>query len=115
MISEKKILNMLGLARRAGRVASGGFQTENAVKSGKAYLVIIAKDASENTRKMFRDKCRYYQVPICEFATREVLGHAIGEQMRVCAAVTDEQFARTIERMLTEYNDGGRENGDRSE
>ena len=35
-----KALGMVGLATKAGKVASGEFMTENAVKSGMAYLFI---------------------------------------------------------------------------
>ena len=45
-----KALSMLGLAARAGRIVSGEFTVEKEVKSGRAYLVLIAEDASENTR-----------------------------------------------------------------
>ena len=38
---------MLGLAQRAGKVASGEFSTEKAVKSKKAFLVVVASDASD--------------------------------------------------------------------
>lgn len=115
MIPEKKILSMLGLAKRAGRVVSGEFSTEKAVKTGKAFLVLVAGDASENTKKMFRDMCQFYEVPMGCIASKAELGHAIGQEMRASAAVTDENFARTIEDMIKENNDGGSENGDRAE
>ena len=44
---------MLGLAMKAGKVSSGEFATEQAVKSGSAYLVILAETASANTRRNF--------------------------------------------------------------
>ena len=45
MDSKQKVLNMIGLATRAGKVKSGEFSTEKAVKSGRARLVIVAEDA----------------------------------------------------------------------
>ena len=51
---------MLGLAMKAGKVSSGEFATEQAVKSGSAYLVILAETASANTQKKFRNMCAYY-------------------------------------------------------
>ena len=36
MENKQKILNMIGLAQKAGKVASGEFSTEKAVKTGKA-------------------------------------------------------------------------------
>ena len=44
-------LSLAGLAAKAGKVVSGEFATEKAVKTGKAFLVITARDASENTKK----------------------------------------------------------------
>ena len=46
-----KVLSMLGIAAKAGKIVSGEFATENAVKSAKAFLVVTAADASENTKK----------------------------------------------------------------
>ena len=55
MENSKKILNLLGLATKAGKIASGEFAAEKAVKSGKAHLVIVSEEASDNTRKMFQN------------------------------------------------------------
>ena len=93
---DKKILSMFGLAARAGRMASGEFQTETAVKSGTACLVIVAEDASENTKKLFRDKCAFYEVPVVFLGTKEELGHAIGKEYRASLAILDAGFAETI-------------------
>ena len=56
MTQNSKVLSMLGLAAKAGKVASGEFSTEKEVKSGNACLVIVAEDASDNTKKLFRNK-----------------------------------------------------------
>ena len=56
MENSKKILNLLGLATKAGKIASGEFAAEKAVKSGKAHLVIVSEEASDNTRKMSERK-----------------------------------------------------------
>lgn len=91
-----KVLSFLGLACRAGAVVSGEYATEKAVKSGKAKLCIVATDASDNTRKLFNDKCSYYEVPIIELGTKDELGKAIGKDYRASAAVTDSSFAEGL-------------------
>ena len=83
----------MGLACRAGAVVSGEFASEKAVKEGKARLVIVAADASENTRKLFSDKCAYYDVPIIVYGNKEEPGHAIGKEYRASLAVTQQSFA----------------------
>lgn len=45
---------MIGLAMKAGKVASGEFSTEKAVKERKAYMVIVADDSSDNTKRILK-------------------------------------------------------------
>ena len=52
-MARDKVLSLIGLAMKAGQVVSGEFSVEKCIKSGKAKLVIIATDASENTKKKF--------------------------------------------------------------
>ena len=92
-----KVLSMLGLAAKAGAIASGEFSTEKSVKEGKAFLVIVAMDASDNTKKHFRDMTTFYEVPMYEYSNKEMLGHAIGKEFRASLAVNNENFAMNIE------------------
>lgn len=96
----KKILSLLGLATKAGQVASGEFQAEKAVKSGQAAMVIVAIDASDNTKKMFTNMCTYYEVPLYFLCNKEELGHAIGKELRASLAVVDSGLAKTIEKQM---------------
>ena len=43
-MKQDKTLAMIGLAQKAGKIVSGEFATEKAVKTGKAALVIVAGD-----------------------------------------------------------------------
>lgn len=110
-----KAYGMLGLAAKAGKVASGEFSVEKAVKEHRARLVIVAADASRNTQKMFRDMCAYYKVPIYICSEKERLGQAVGRQQRASLAVTEEGLAKSVERLLQQdMDDGGSENGEGS-
>lgn len=95
-----KELALLGLAAKAGKVVSGAFSVEKAVKSGKAFLVLTAEDASENTKKEFRDMCTYYEVPFYNIGSKEELGRAIGKEYRAVIAITEENFsAATVKKI----------------
>lgn len=100
-----KLLSLIGLATKAGKTASGEFCTEKEVKSGKAKLVIVAADASENTKKKFKNMCDYYQVPIFFYGDKNTLGHAMGKEFRASLAVVDEGFAKGIKRQLETKDD----------
>ncbi len=90
------ILSLLGLVKKSGNLASGEFAVENAVRSGAAFLVIVAEDASANTKKLFTDKCSYYKVPIEFYSVKAGLGHALGFEMRTSVAVLDAGFADSL-------------------
>ena len=94
--AEKKAASYLGLAQKAGKLKSGEFLTEKAVKDGSAKLVIISKDASDNTGGKIEDACKYRNIPFMRLFEKEDLGHIIGKEMRVVLAVTDEGFAKAI-------------------
>ncbi|HIX16029.1 MAG TPA: ribosomal L7Ae/L30e/S12e/Gadd45 family protein [Candidatus Hungatella pullicola] len=100
MDNRQKILNLIGLATKAGKTASGEFMTEKSVKSGKARLVIVSEEASENTRKMFDNMCTYYKVPIFFFAGKDELGHAMGKEMRASLAIVDDGFAKAVVKLM---------------
>lgn len=97
-----RILSLLGLAARGRNLVSGEFSTEKAVKEGRASLVIVGNDASDNTKKMFSNMCDFYQIPIFFYTTKEALGKAIGKEMRASVAVTDQGMAASIIKHLEE-------------
>lgn len=97
-----KIFSMIGLAMKAGKVVSGEFMTEKMIKTGKAFLVIVSYAASDNTKKMFRNMCAFYEVPFYIYGTKEELGHSMGKEFRASLAVTDEGFAKSIGKRLKE-------------
>jgi ribosomal protein L7Ae-like RNA K-turn-binding protein len=96
------VLQLLGLAQRAGFVKSGEFMTEGAIKEGKASLCIVATDASDNTRKQFKDMCNYHKVPYVEYTDKESLGHAIGKEFRASLCVVDANLAQQIRSKIEE-------------
>lgn len=93
---QNKALSMIGLATKAGKTASGEFCTEREVKTGRAVLVIVAGDASDNTKKKFHNMCEFYKIPMICFADKDTLGYAMGKEFRASLAVLDEGFAKGI-------------------
>lgn len=91
---------MLGLCQKAGKLLSGEFQCEQAVKNGNAKMIIVAGDASANTKKLFKDKCSYRNIPLYEFSSKEQLGKTIGKEHRASLAIIDENFYRKLKQLL---------------
>jgi len=90
----------LGLCFRAGKLLQGEEQVLPALRKGKVRLVILAADASDNTKKRLVDKCTYYRIPCHVVADRFSLGAALGKNARVVIGVTDRGFANLLLRDL---------------
>lgn len=99
-MNRNQALSFLSLAAKAGKISSGEFSVEKSVKSGHSYFVIVAEDASDNTKKMFRNMCSYYHVPLQCFGTKEELGHYTGKQFRASISIEDEGFAKGLMKKL---------------
>ena len=97
-----RVLSFLSLATKAGKTASGEFATEKAVKDGRAFLVITAADASDNTKKHFKDMCAYRSIPFRIYSDKEKLGMACGKEYRAQVAICDKGFSDNMIRLLTE-------------
>ena len=76
-----KFFSLLGLCKRAGKLVAGEVAAEQAVRKKQAYLLILAQDASKNTKKKFTNSAVYYELPLAEIGTKEELGRAIGAEM----------------------------------
>ena len=105
MANRDKVLSLIGLAMKAGRCTSGETMTENETKLGRARLVIVASEASDNTKKKFRDMCEFYKVPICFYGDKDTLGHAMGKEFRASLAILDKGFADGIRKELKNRED----------
>ena len=95
MMLENKIYSMLSLCQRAGKLYSGGYSCDKTIKSGKAQLVIIAKDTGENSKKQFIDICRNNNVRVYLFGTKENLGKYIGKGDKTIVCITDINFKKS--------------------
>ena len=99
-MKHNKALSMIGIATKAGKIVTGEFSTEKVVKEGKARLVIVAEDSSDNTKKKFQNMCDYYHTTICFFSDKNSLGNACGKEFRASLAVIDEGLAKAVKKQI---------------
>ena len=95
----RKFYSLLGLCKRANKVAGGEVAAEEAIRGKKACLVIVAGDASANTKKKFHNSASFYEVPILELGTKADLGRAVGEEIRAVLVVTEAGFAAKLQQL----------------
>lgn len=99
---EKKLINLLSMAQRAGKVLSGDFVVTEAMGKKKCpvKLLIVAEDASSETLKKFQSLAQERNVDMRCALTKDSLGHCIGKEYRAMAAVTDTGFAKAMIKLL---------------
>ena len=101
-MTDSKIYQMIGLTQKARMLVSGEFSCKDAVLKQKAMLVIVATDASKNTKKLFLDKTAYRNISCKEWGTKEGFGRMLGCDERAVVALTDINFATKISQMIEE-------------
>ncbi|HFR3170773.1 TPA: YlxQ-related RNA-binding protein [Streptococcus suis] len=95
----QKILNLLGLAQRAGRLVSGEDLVVEAIQKGQAKLVFLAEDAAGNLSKKVTDKSHIYQVEVVTVFSTLELSAAVGKARKVLA-VTDAGFTKKMRSIM---------------
>ncbi|WP_390406700.1 L7Ae/L30e/S12e/Gadd45 family ribosomal protein [Lacticaseibacillus jixiensis] len=100
MTPKQRAANLLGLARRAGKLTMGEDFVIGAIRDGSAHLVIVASDASARSIKQFTDKSSFYEVPIVTALDKLTIAEAIGVP-RTAIAVVDQGFAKSLIKLLT--------------
>lgn len=96
----RKVAALLGLARRARKVASGAEAVESAVKRRSARLILSATDASANSVAKLRTLAAEVNIAWMRVMGKEELGAALGGAPRACIAVTDPNFAGAVMSVL---------------
>lgn len=99
-----KIYSFIGLARKANKLTSGDETCERLLKAGKVKLIIVAEDASLNTKKKYNDACSYRSIQMKIFGTKELLGRFIGKEISSVLAVLDKGFSNNLIKKIDNEN-----------
>jgi len=103
-IQTRKLKSLISLSMKAGKVITGEDGCLKAIRGGKAHLVLLATDASANTRKKFSDKSSFYGVPCCcHFSKAEVEG-MIGRPNRATVVIACGSFAASMLKLFDEMD-----------
>ena len=96
-----KALNMLGLCARAGKLAYGADAAADAVRKGRASVVVMAAGAGPNTRKLLTNACASHGARLFEAAD---VGRSTGKDSRMAVAVLDAGMAARVAELCDQEN-----------
>lgn len=94
----ERVLSMLSISRKAGKVVDGREAVEKGMEKGKIILLLLAQDLSAGSMKQITEKClrrgiKYY---IC--LSKDEIGDFLGKGERVAVGITDKSFSALMEK-----------------
>ncbi len=109
---KRKLLSLLGLARRAGRLSLGNDPVLDAIQKKEAKLLLAAADLSPRTFKGIQAAARAGAVRLIHTGiAMEELEFAVGKRAGVLS-VNDQGFAQKIEQLCDAIEKNPLQNGD---
>ena len=96
MLNREKLTGLLGLARRAGKLAAGSDAVENGLRHQKVQAIILAEDAARSTTEKFEKASAKHGVPLLRALSRDELGKLMGRETLAVLGVNDPSFAQAI-------------------
>ena len=115
MQNKQKTLNLLGLAQRAGKLATGFDAVKLALNKNQVKLIFIGSDVSQNTKDklafLLRKEAlerhlellnlRKKKIETIEIFSSQEITQALGKERKL-VAVTDSGFSKAIKKNLNE-------------
>lgn len=101
------LLQLLGLATRAGAVLPGTERVREAARAGQLEFALIAADASTNSRDKLLPLLSARQIAHAVVSTRAALGVAVGRAPVSALGITEKNLARRVKQIL-ELEDSSR-------
>ena len=96
-----KALNYLSLARKGGLAELGEEPVGAIARTGKAYVIIVAGDASDHTWRRAKSYAAGTEQQCVRLGcTKEEMGFAVGRTSLAIAAITDVQMALALVKAL---------------
>lgn len=97
-----RILNLLGLMMRAGKLVTGEDLIIKNIQERKLKLLIISEDCGKNTKKKLADKANHYAIKTITILTINEISDAIGKENRVALGLIDKGFSDKFIELLEE-------------
>jgi len=99
MNNKVKLINIVSIACRAGKVISGEFVIEKALNNIK--LILLANDVADATKAKYEKMAKNSKVLLrYTELTKDEMANSIGKTDRAAIAICDEGFKKAILKIL---------------
>lgn len=102
----ERLARMLGLSARARMLSIGTDMACDSVRCGNARFLMVARDASDNTKKRAFNCAKYYETACYEIPIGQSdLGNCVGKKGAVSVlSLNDANMAKGIKKLLDEMS-----------
>lgn len=95
-----KIISMLGMSYQAKKIITGEDALRRSIRENKVKLLIIASDASDNTKKRLINSAKHYGVNYYIFSTKHELSICLGGKTRSAIGILDKNFTNILDKLI---------------
>ena len=99
------IYGLLGITAKAGKIVFGTDSCLDLIIKKKIKLIIVAKDSSERTINVFKEKCQENKIDFYLFGEKEKLSKAIGRTNKTVLGIKDKGLATAVRKMILNGGD----------
>ena len=99
---KKKVLGMLGISAKAGKIVCGNDSTIEDIEKHRVKLTIVAENASERTKKNIKCICDKNNIPILEFGNIDEISKTIGKNNKAIIGIKSKSLSEEIEKLIKE-------------
>jgi len=96
MMLSNKLSGYLGFAAKSRKLQTGYNTNLLLIEKRRVKLLIVAEDASQNTKKKMTQKCKVKEIDYRIFGTKEDLSQITGRRESSTFAITDDNFSKVI-------------------
>lgn len=100
MTSKIRVLGLIGLSAKAGKIEFGADAVEEVITRKKAKIVIVAEDASDRTKKNFEFLCNKNHISYAVFGEIDEISKAIGKSNKAVIAIKDKNLSNEIYKII---------------
>lgn len=105
----EKALGLLGLMKRAGKIAPGEVNSEDAARKGKTRLILLASDASANAEHKAGNLSATHNIPLYKTNfTKYDLAYSLGTGLCSIVSICDGGFAEGFIKKLEDIDEAQR-------
>ena len=100
MTNNQRVLGLIGLCRRAGKLIFGSEACLEAVERKKVKLILVAEDAASKTKENFIYFCEKNKIPIVQFGRIDEISKAIGKDNKAVIGIKEKNLADEIVKII---------------